>query len=551
MGGIESAAPARASGRGDAPRRGRAGCHVIVSVALLSAALRANAAEPPSLKELAPRGLLIGAAVNQAQSDGKDAAATAIVTRQFNTISPENLLKWESVHPESGRYVFEPADRYVSYGRERGMAVIGHVLLWHQQTPAWVFAGKDGKPPDRELLLGRLREHIQTVVGRYRGRIHGWDVVNEAFEDDGSWRKTPWLDAIGQDYVAKAFEFARAADPQAELYYNDYNLWKPAKRKAAIALVGQLRAQGLRVDAIGEQGHWGVADPPLADVLAMLSDFAAAGQKIVITELDMDVLPRDPEMWGADLAKKVKIRAATNVYPNGLPGRAAARSRDVGRRPRQEGEDPGGHQRLPERPPRGQAAGARAALCGPLRSRAEVPDHRHADHVLGRDGRAVVAPRFPDPRPGELPVALGSGGTAQARLRGGGRRPARRQAGSAVGRPGARARAATRGRPRNRLVDAGHRPCSTQVEQGRRAVKAAINAKELRGSLPRVVEQVRKGARFTVIYRSRPAFRIVPLEDARELRTPLASDPLFRAGAVGRSSDGRSARDHDETLYRP
>jgi endo-1,4-beta-xylanase len=279
----------------------------------------ALAAEMPPLKSLVPPGLRIGAALNRRQSDGKDEAALAIVARQFNQISPENLLKWEVVHPEPGRYDFAPADRYVELGRKLGMFVVGHVLVWHQQTPAWVFAGEDGKMLNREAALRRLREHIATVVGRYRGRIGGWDVVNEALEEDGTPRHTPWLEAIGEDYIEKAFTFAHEADPQAELYYNDYNLWKPAKRDAAIRLVQGLRAKGLRVDGIGEQAHWGIDDPPLAAIDAELGAMRAAGLVPLITELDMDVLPRDPDMWGADLSKKAKIRAKTNVYPDGLP----------------------------------------------------------------------------------------------------------------------------------------------------------------------------------------------------------------------------------------
>jgi endo-1,4-beta-xylanase len=213
------------------------------------------------------------------------------------------------------------------------MFVVGHVLLWHQQTPAWVFAGEAGKALDREALLGRLRGHIATVVGRYRGRIGGWDVVNEALDDDGALRRTPWLEAIGEDYIAKAFEFAHEADPDAELYYNDYNLWKPAKRDAAVRLVHGLKAQGLRVDGIGEQAHWGIDDPPLQAIDDALAAFRASGARPLITELDMDVLPRDPEMWGADLSKKATIRAATNIYPNGLPDamqeRLARRYADV------------------------------------------------------------------------------------------------------------------------------------------------------------------------------------------------------------------------------
>jgi endo-1,4-beta-xylanase len=288
-------------------------------VAVLAAAIPAAPAAPPALKSLTPRGFRIGVALNRAQSDGRDPAALAIVLRHFDSISPENLLKWEAVHPEPNRYDFGPADRYVELGRSHGLLVVGHVLLWHQQTPAWVFAGESGKKLDRETLLDRLRSHIATVVGRYKGRIGGWDVVNEALEEDGTLRRTPWLEAIGEDYVAKAFEFAHEADPAAELYYNDYNLWKPAKRDAAIRLVQGLKAKGLRVDGIGEQGHWGLDDPPLAAIDEELAAIRASGTKPLITELDMDVLPRDPDMWGADLSKKAEIRAATNVYPDGLP----------------------------------------------------------------------------------------------------------------------------------------------------------------------------------------------------------------------------------------
>ena len=287
------------------------------------------AAETPALKSVAPKGLRIGAAVNRTQVSGNDAKAVAIVSRQFDTVTAENDLKWERVHPEPDRFDFEPADRYVEFGAKHGMFVVGHVLLWHQQTPAWVFAGENGRPLDRATALARLKGHIDAVVGRYRGRIGGWDVVNEALDEDGSLRKTPWLEAIGEDHVAKAFEFARAADPEAELYYNDYNLWKPAKRDAAVRLVEGLKAKGLRVDGIGEQAHWGIDDPPLEAIDAALAAIRASGATPLITELDMDVLPRDPDMWGADLAKKAKIRAATNVYPDGLP---AAVQQELARR---------------------------------------------------------------------------------------------------------------------------------------------------------------------------------------------------------------------------
>ena len=289
------------------------------AVALVAAAVALSPQSPTTLKDAAPRGLKIGVAVNRWLVDGRDAEGLAIVERQFNTISPENDLKWERIHPRAERYDFEPADRYVEFGRSHGMFVVGHVLVWHQQTPAWVFAGEEGKKADRETLLARMHDHIATLVGRYRGKIGGWDVVNEALDEDGSLRHTPWLEGIGEDFIAKAFEFAHEADPDAELYYNDYNLWKPAKRDAAIRLVQGLKAKGLRVDGIGEQGHWGIDEPSLAAVDETLAAIRSAGVQPLITELDMDVLPRDPDMWGADLSKKQQIKAKTNIYPDGLP----------------------------------------------------------------------------------------------------------------------------------------------------------------------------------------------------------------------------------------
>jgi endo-1,4-beta-xylanase len=286
--------------------------------ALAITSLPGQGAEP-ALKELMPKGLLIGAAINRAQSDAQDKVSVAIVERQFNTISPENILKWGLVHPEPDRYDFEPADRYVAFGQAHGMAVIGHNLVWHQQTPGWVFAGTDGKPATRDTLLARMHDHITRVAGRYRGRIHGWDVVNEAFDEDGNIRKSPWSQGIGDDFILKAFEFAHEADPQAELYYNDYNLWKPAKRAAALRLVKQLRDRGLRIDAIGEQGHWALATPSIDEIDKAITDIAGAGVKAMITELDIEVLPRDPKMFGADLAARQQFKDTTDIYRNGLP----------------------------------------------------------------------------------------------------------------------------------------------------------------------------------------------------------------------------------------
>jgi endo-1,4-beta-xylanase len=295
-----------------------ASCALAMATLALPFQLQAQDAAP-ALKDLMPPGILIGAAINQRQSDGVDAAGVAIVTQQFNATTPENLLKFQLVHPAADRFAFDAQDRYVAFGEAHGMTVIGHNLVWHQQTPAWVFAGENGAPADRDTLLARMREHITTVVGRYRGRIHGWDVVNEALAEDGTLRDSPWRRGIGDDYVARAFELAHAADPDAELYYNEYNLWKPEKRAGAIRLVQDLRRQGLRVDAIGVQGHWSLETPTMDEIEAIVRDLQAAGIKAMLSELDINLLPPTPDLQGLDAAARAEAIAKTNPYANGLP----------------------------------------------------------------------------------------------------------------------------------------------------------------------------------------------------------------------------------------
>ena len=272
-----------------------------------------------ALRDILKGRFLLGAALNEAQIAGQDPAALEIVGRHFSTVSPENVMKWDVVHPQPGRFEFAAADQYVALGEKHGLFVVGHVLVWHEQTPSWVFAGAPGAALDPKVLLKRLREHVQTVMGRYRGRVQAWDVVNEAFEDDGTWRKTPWYATLGEEYVAKAFEFAQEADPDSQLCYNDYNLWKPAKRDAAVRLVASLRKRGIRIDGIGEQGHWLLDGPSAEEVEAAIVELAKTGAQIIITELDLDPLPRPEELIGADISKRLEHTPELDPYPGGLP----------------------------------------------------------------------------------------------------------------------------------------------------------------------------------------------------------------------------------------
>ena len=290
-----------------------------IAEALLVAALVPSLPAQVTLKDAFHGYFRIGAAVNQAQFEEKDTRGAAIVKAQFNTISPENVLKWESVHPRVDGYNFEPADHYVEFGEKNKMFIIGHTLVWHSQTPRWVFQDADGKPLDREALLNRMHDHIRTVVGRYKGRIKGWDVVNEALNEDGTLRQSPWLKIIGEDFIAKAFQFAHEADPAAELYYNDYNLEIEAKLKGAVELVKKLKAQGVPIYAVGSQSHDKLDFPTAEQHDATITALAAAGVKVNITEFDVDVLPRATRQNTADVSARVEGQAAMNPYTEGLP----------------------------------------------------------------------------------------------------------------------------------------------------------------------------------------------------------------------------------------
>ena len=276
-----------------------------------------------SLKDAFKDYFRIGAALNPGHFTGTDAVGAPLVKQHFNTITPENDMKWERIHPRSGiglaAYSFENADKYVEFGEKNGMFIVGHCLVWHSQVPRWVFQDAEGKPAGRELLLLRMRDHILTVVGRYKGRVHGWDVVNEALNEDGTLRNSPWFNIIGEDYIARAFEYAHEADPSAELYYNDYNLEYAAKRNGAIALVKKLKEQGIAITGIGTQSHLKMETPSVQQIEDMLKAFKELGVKVMATELDVDVLPAVIRQPTADVSVRAQATAESNPYVAGLP----------------------------------------------------------------------------------------------------------------------------------------------------------------------------------------------------------------------------------------
>jgi endo-1,4-beta-xylanase len=287
--------------------------------AILAAACIATAQAPTSLKDAYKGDFYIGAAINAEQITGQDAQGDAIITSQFDSISPENCLKWEIVHPEPGKYDFTLADQYVSFGEKHHMFILGHNLVWHNQVPAWVFHDDKGNLLTRDALLARMKDHIDTVVGRYKGRIQTWDVVNEALNEDGTLRQSLWYKIIGPDYIAKAFEYAHEADPQAQLNYNDYNLETPAKLQGVIRLVKQLQAERIPISTVGTQEHDSLTSPTVDQVDATLTALAQLGVKVAVSELDIDVLPPAMHQQTADVSVNIAENPKLNPWPNGLP----------------------------------------------------------------------------------------------------------------------------------------------------------------------------------------------------------------------------------------
>jgi endo-1,4-beta-xylanase len=266
-------------------------------------------AEPTALKDAFAGDFIIGVAV--AGLDSLSPAERALIVRHFRAITPGTHFKPIHQQPEEGRFTFEQADALVEFASANGLAVIGHTLVWHDATPDWFFVDGD-KPASRELLLRRLRAHIHGVVGHYRGRVKGWDVVNEGISDkpEEYLRPNKWQQLVGDDYIAKAFEFAHEADPAAELYFNDYGGEHPLKREKTIRLIRELQAQGLRVDGIGIQLHLQLDRIAFADIEKSITAFHALGVKVMLTELDLDLVER--KVWGADTTQHEEP-TATNL----------------------------------------------------------------------------------------------------------------------------------------------------------------------------------------------------------------------------------------------
>ena len=274
--------------------------------------------EPATMKDVFKNEFLIGVAVNDYLIFESDSIGAQLVKREYNTITPENSMKWEHMEPEQGVFEFKTSDSYVDFSKNNNIAFIGHNLVWHSQLSSWV-----EEIESKEELNTSLKNHVQTIASRYAGKIHGWDVVNEALNEDGTLRNSLFLEKLGPQYLVNSFKWAQESDPNAELYYNDYNMTNSEKRAGAIALVKKLQKEGARVDAIGMQGHWNLVDPTLEEIETSILEYSALGVQVMITELDITVLPNPWDLVGAEVSQNFEGSEYMNPYPKEMPDSVA------------------------------------------------------------------------------------------------------------------------------------------------------------------------------------------------------------------------------------
>jgi Beta-1,4-xylanase len=263
---------------------------LFISVILLCTSVVANAQHADKgLKDYYKNYFPVGVAITPRHL--QDSATSSFILRHFNSLTAENVMKMEPIHPEEDRYNWGGADAIVDFAMKNGLKVRGHTLCWYNQAPKWMFYDAAGKLVGKDTLLNRLRKHIHDVVSRYKGRIYAWDVVNEAISDRQNefLRNSLWYQICGEDFIAHAFRYAHEADPNAILFYNDYNTENPAKRDKIYRLLKMLRDANVPVHAIGLQGHWSVKDPSRELLASAIEQYASLGIKIQVTELDVSV----------------------------------------------------------------------------------------------------------------------------------------------------------------------------------------------------------------------------------------------------------------------
>ena len=236
----------------------------------------------------------------------KNEEEVQLILQNFGSITPENAMKMGPIHPTEKEYNWIDADAIVDFAVQHNLKIRGHNLCWHEQTPNWFFKDSAGNLITKAVLLQRLKDHITTVVNRYKGKIYAWDVVNEAIDDNPNnfLRNSLFYQICGEDFIDKAFEYAHAADPDAILFYNDYNTERKEKTDRIYTLLKNLKEKGVPVNAVGLQGHWSIFEPTQNELEYTIQKFASLGLTIQVTEMDVSVYK-----W----EKEPRIKSATDI----------------------------------------------------------------------------------------------------------------------------------------------------------------------------------------------------------------------------------------------
>lgn len=277
------------------------------------------AAEETGLKDVFKGDFYVGTCISAQNMEESRPEYLQLLAREFNTITMENNMKWGVVHPDEDTWLWEVPDKFVDFGEKHNMYILGHNLVWHSQMARNGFVDSDGKLLSREAMLERMRRHIETLVGRYKGRVTAWDVVNEAVDEDKGWRQSNWLKIIGEDFMDHAFRYAHEVDQKAELLYNDYNMHNPGKRQFVVNWVEGALKRGIPIKGVGMQGHVGLDYPDIREFEKSIEAYAKAGMEVHITELDIDVLPRASQRTGANISDNFEYSNELNPYVDGLP----------------------------------------------------------------------------------------------------------------------------------------------------------------------------------------------------------------------------------------
>ncbi len=288
----------------------------LIAAAKLQAAEKAAAAT--GLKEAFKDDFLIGAALSASIIRAQDQKLVALINKDFNSITPENCMKWGEVRNEDGSWKWQDADAFVEFGNKHNLHMVGHTLGWHSQIPDSVFKNKDGSYIAKADLAKKQQEHITTIVERYKGKLAAWDVVNEAVGDDGKMRDSHWYKIMGDDFLLNAFNLAHEVDPKAHLMYNDYNNERADKRKVTLEMLTRLQKRGAPIHGLGMQAHVGL-ETNMQDFEDSILAYSALGLKIHLTELDIDVLPSVWNLPVAEISTRFDYKPERDPYIKGLP----------------------------------------------------------------------------------------------------------------------------------------------------------------------------------------------------------------------------------------